>query len=650
MGSAASVSASEVTEWVDSLLEKYGDKVVGRPVYQRHVISMIWTQLKDLEQFLSSQIAEVDAKIEAEKDTNNVQKLREEKRRFESKLASTKSCEYEHVVGLAAIVMSKTGTGDLDSVNSAPLRPVMCSIVSKVRECLDMTKAITAVMAPMPVLSADLFAKTLNGLVLAESLDSGDVPHHGCSAEHNKVVAYYVRAGVVGDISSDCPFAELHEVDRALLGIPADHDCNVAAQKLCEWITGTVQFMVTNPPSSPHWHTCAGIIKRLLGSTEFTKRGHAAFAKAYATLRSTGLKRLQELGASVEKEVFVGKNLKSLGELGREHWNKKLRMDVGLVEDASDESNHILGTELSASAKTDEQYIVCLALVAAAVNPYFQETLGQVFKGRVNGDVKPAPSKTAGRMYAKLMDDHKEEAPPRPACNVDTVRAAVVFDTAEDLMNGYKRVAARFKPLRVKNNFDPNFDAPSKSFGYRAILANLSWDVWSRHGNDDGKTKWTRHFQKAEQTWTRMGAQFTKLGISSEDVFKAKKTDLAALDSNKNEKERFVVEVQFILRDYMTLRQESHFWYKIVRSADAEGLANDCASASAVFALNPQRRIKAFEKLQKPSSKPKLHILAMAIANSVLNEQNAAIQERYADAFDLEGMEGMGGLAGMDAL
>ena len=101
-------------------------------------------------------------------------------------------------------------------------------------------------------------------------------------------------------------------------------------------------------------------------------------------------------------------------------------------------------------------------------------------------------------------DDHKNKPFPRPASNVDTVRAGVVVEDASRMADVLAAITAHVGPLlRSKNGFRRDADV---SYGYRAFLGNLKlesgltvgdvfggenrkkWEAWAEAGRAaDGK-------------------------------------------------------------------------------------------------------------------------------------------------------------------
>merc|ERR1719461_609044 len=119
-------------------------------------------------------------------------------------------------------------------------------------------------------------------------------------------------------------------------------------------------------------------------------------------------------------------------------------------------------------------YAQSLALIALALNDIFQEDVRAIFKP-ITEHVHSAPPKTYGRMFNKLMNplDHGDPSipQPRPARNVDVLRAGVEIHNVEDFARALLALKARFRILRIKNTHSPQVQGFG---GYRSILANFA--------------------------------------------------------------------------------------------------------------------------------------------------------------------------------
>lgn len=181
------------------------------------------------------------------------------------------------------------------------------------------------------------------------------------------------------------------------------------------------------------------------------------------------------------------------------------------------------------------------------------------------------------RMQAKKNTDHLLKPSPKAAENVDTNRAAHVCP-AESLEEAYDKANAAFgEPIRVKNNYSPNFDAvggPTK--GYRCLLANYLW-------GPPGAT-WGDHVAEIEAATEELKEIVAKtdqlIGDTVEGVQKrAALIDQAAACFRNPELSmkpaRLIVEIQFMATEYLEMRKHTHAWYKIDRAENALGLMYD---------------------------------------------------------------------------
>ena len=97
-----------------------------------------------------------------------------------------------------------------------------------------------------------------------------------------------------------------------------------------------------------------------------------------------------------------------------------------------------------------------LRLAALGLDPFFQRICRRVTEAH-GGEFKSTAIKGHARMMTKCTsaEDHRYEAQPRPACNIDINRNACTFERAEDLERAAKALCSEFggAPARVKNMF-----------------------------------------------------------------------------------------------------------------------------------------------------------------------------------------------------
>eukprot|EP00747_Dinoflagellata_sp_TGD_P002897 gnl/TRDRNA2_/TRDRNA2_106095_c0_seq1.p1 gnl/TRDRNA2_/TRDRNA2_106095_c0~~gnl/TRDRNA2_/TRDRNA2_106095_c0_seq1.p1 ORF type:complete len:428 (+),score=48.70 gnl/TRDRNA2_/TRDRNA2_106095_c0_seq1:1-1284(+) len=115
-----------------------------------------------------------------------------------------------------------------------------------------------------------------------------------------------------------------------------------------------------------------------------------------------------------------------------------------------------------------------LALIALSLADVFASDMRALFAS-ISARVMEAPPKNCQRMLNKLFNpfDHGDPdiAIPRPARNVDIIRACVVVFKWEDIDTAYRILQARYRVLRVKNSFGNR----EGSSGYRALLLNFAY-------------------------------------------------------------------------------------------------------------------------------------------------------------------------------
>eukprot|EP01084_Bolivina_argentea_P118496 210235_1 len=123
-----------------------------------------------------------------------------------------------------------------------------------------------------------------------------------------------------------------------------------------------------------------------------------------------------------------------------------------------------------------DSHLVTNILVAAAqaINKEFQSYINSIL-GEY-GKFQPGPLKEMGRCASKVENDYKEEPFPKTAKLCDLVRCSVTFNTADQLLEGYKGLmnhlnknASMVELARIKNGF---LDATYNG-GYRDIKINV---------------------------------------------------------------------------------------------------------------------------------------------------------------------------------
>ena len=189
--------------------------------------------------------------------------------------------------------------------------------------------------------------------------------------------------------------------------------------------------------------------------------------------------------------------------------------------------------------------------------------------GGEGASVKKCPMKGHARMTNKLKaaDDHRYEAKPRPAKNIDIVRTCVTLARPKDLIAVAQALCSAFYGngvARAKNMFAFSEERAAVQFHYRTLMLNLlmapdgltygalaaeaaeAWDAYVQRRPDNPAVSWA--------VWRmRAGAALAHL---RSDAVKAVPV-------------RMIVEVQLLLKPYLEARQKMHLLYKVVRAASA---------------------------------------------------------------------------------
>ena len=145
-----------------------------------------------------------------------------------------------------------------------------------------------------------------------------------------------------------------------------------------------------------------------------------------------------------------------------------------------------------------------MMVVAAHIDPEFQSKVEELF----GSNYVPCSPKSMLRANTKVSD-YATEQKPVEAMLLDVVRAAVVFETPQDLMDGIQLIECTWGAVvRLKNNFALGTTPPH---GLRNVLVNMT------HTHSDS-------------------------GIA------------------------MICELQLFLRDYFVVRGDMHALYKLVRN------------------------------------------------------------------------------------
>eukprot|EP00750_Incisomonas_marina_P019208 INCI3251.6.p1 GENE.INCI3251.6~~INCI3251.6.p1 ORF type:complete len:695 (+),score=80.71 INCI3251.6:1713-3797(+) len=309
-----------------------------------------------------------------------------------------------------------------------------------------------------------------------------------------------------------------------------------------------------------------------------------------------------------------------------------------------------LSATLGGMQPHDSEFLVILEYLARLFDPFFQGAAKELAATH-NGQWHAAPPKTCVRMAAKLHRDHVNEPEPKAAANLDTARAALIFEEPKNLVECFHACSSRgLHCVRAKNNFRRSFNALTESYGYRSLLANfrqelpLTWgDLIDADASGflprflgvgelvvvDKENLW---FGRRKGTVRGFDASGQNVLLSYDHLADDRHADdkrgppslpvaelveynaaarTAALQDWKvpdslrhlprlielvtrlqfslfnNARLRatpvvFIVEVQFLLTEYLLMRRESHMWYKIMRTPSASDLVADFYSYAGV--------------------------------------------------------------------
>lgn len=292
--------------------------------------------------------------------------------------------------------------------------------------------------------------------------------------------------------------------------------------------------------------------------------------------------KLDDIGIVYEKDVYEALKLHSkLGDVGQDLPPARPRQDTYLPY--PDKVKFAMEPPESVEDPEDMFYMAFLLTAVHALDPLYQEETRKICEA-AGGDYKAPAPKGFMRMLAKITTDHAGAKFPKAAENIDTNRAAWTFDEPEQLRAAYEGAQAVFGPaLRVKNGYNKGFKALEISKGYRNILANyrfapegLTW------GELAGRKETVQSWRALRR---KMLEQFLRTGYADEDSLDDEwKFYLSLFDTaaeairSKDMKDKpvvLIVEVQYMLSQYMSMRKKTHAWYKVARADTAESLVWD---------------------------------------------------------------------------
>ncbi|CAJ1432485.1 unnamed protein product [Effrenium voratum] len=413
----------------------------------------------------------------------------------------------------------------------------------------------------------------------AERMKSLKPPNPKRAGDHKHVLLYLQNhAGGRRDVDGEAPPG-------------ADRD------KALRWLKDAMLKI-----SEAHEKSYALPVKWLIGNWRLWPDPGDETERGFVELKSLAVKKLDVIGKKYEEQYRERKLGQELGLVGegavqvavrprQDHYitppegffglkelqEKELRrMDAQEKEDAEEEHER----------KKQTSFIVLLLTAVHAVDHLFQDTAREICES-VGGTARAPPPKGFMRMWAKLDTDHAKAKSPRAAENIDTNRVAWIFEEPEQLRAAFDKAQKVFgHPVRVKNGYDPGFDAMTETKGYRNILANYHFSpglTWGQLGGDTetaGKTRaaWDKFRKLLVDTFLNMG-YVDEAGFDEELTYYMHCCDAAkghlSSSTMKDEPMELVVEIQYMLASYFDMRKYTHTWYKIVRAENPEALVVD---------------------------------------------------------------------------
>ena len=313
-----------------------------------------------------------------------------------------------------------------------------------------------------------------------------------------------------------------------------------------------------------------GWIKRFLAVGDFTR--NMGYMQIFDPLQAFCRERLLAVGRPLQAFYRDSEEVRGLAELYPDTLEGlasqgHLRQDHPLVGLSPPASFHMDTFE------GESRYIHYLRLAALALNEPYQK---MVEEAAGKGEHKPCNIKGDARMRNKALaaDDHRYEAKPRPAHNIDILRCCVTFEDVASMRKGIEGLVALARKGcggvgRVKNGFALSDAEAAKSFHYRSWMMNMVVDFGQTFGEMLSKEKAAGLLDKylrappenPDEPWGRWrrDAQAAAEALRSGEMSRRPAV--------------MVCEVQVLLKPYLEARREMHLLYKIARAASAAHLA-----------------------------------------------------------------------------
>ena len=287
------------------------------------------------------------------------------------------------------------------------------------------------------------------------------------------------------------------------------------------------------------------------------------------------LKLLQEQQDEVYSQDKLSQVLGSLGE------------ELKFGEDPEKGGKAIVSRQDAVLPKTtgtglnEAGYMHMLCMLSLVLDDGFHDSLVHVIDSAVaevtpqpsadGTNIREAPPKDYERMAVLLESAHSKKKRPRPAHNLDVLRASATFTTSEALSHAYHGIRKAFNVVRVKNMYagrrkgqkaGPWDSAVEEAFGFRCILVNF---IFAPSGVTFGKL--------SKLHGKRGGAWFEYvLKLANIDAQHA--LSFMGNDEWKTMPVKLVCEVQLVYRPFLDIgKLKSHIYKKIVGVASSRDLS-----------------------------------------------------------------------------
>ena len=337
------------------------------------------------------------------------------------------------------------------------------------------------------------------------------------------------------------------------------------------------------------------------------------------------LKILQEKQENIFKEEKLAK---IVGKLGKE---LKLGQDIEKGGKAIVSRQDAILPKTTGTGLNEIGYIHMLCMLALALDDSFNEELIHVVDGAVGykpdlvvatnrstcmpGEVniQEASPKTFERMSLLLESAHEMKKRPRPAHNLDVLRASATFGDLGALERAYYAISRAFDIVRIKNMYAGKrkgqhageWDSVvEESFGFRSIVLNVVFkppnltfgQLYKEHGKRGGA--WFEYVLKRASADAQMALSF--MGNANW----------------KNTVVKLICEVQLIYRPFLEHGKiRSHIYKKFLSVSNSRDL-------SLTFDPNASERANLGGRTATPAAKQKKGVRVRAFVCTVCGRNN----------------------------